>query len=265
MIVGRLLDLRDHLLNAWDRVAMMPRRVFIYPALALAFPLPALALSADGTEPSPAGLSVGVSLDRCGLIETEVVCKLDVAYDEIPDATSYTASVTRPDGSVVDYGEVEGGGTSLWVPYVGSGTYSVEIAAYGYPERPGQRPRLLTQDESSAGGRAPGGAPSQPTAATRDGQPGEAPDANTGEQGAGAEHGGAPPAPDCTEAEGPDAEEPLVDSDGDGVPDDLEGEAKPGPESSEATAASRGEEPETAAAALETEAALPESIDCPND
>jgi hypothetical protein len=272
-VSGRLLDVRDRFLDLWDHVATMPRRAFIYAALALAVPLPAYALSSgDAPESAPAALSVSVLLDRCGLLETEIVCKLDVSYGEIAGATSYTASVTRADGSVVDYGEVGGGDTSLWVPYVGAGTYSVEIAAYGDPPQPGGRPDLLSRDLSTAQGRTPG----SPQPLERSVRPGYAePDVavggGTGDRGAGGEPVHEPPAPECQEVEPPASEEPPLDSDGDGVPDDLEGvearpgEAPPDAESADPTSAALGDVPEPTAAAPAAEASLPDSVDCPDE
>jgi hypothetical protein len=258
---GRLLDLRDHLLNAWDHVAVMPRRVFLYAALALAIPLPAFALGEGVGESAPAALEVSVSLDRCGLLETEVVCKLDVSYGEVPGAVRYTASVTRADGSVVDYGDVGGGGTSLWVPYVGSGTYSVEIAAYGPPEQAGGRPELLSRDTSFAQGRAPGRvSPSQRTVTPQQAEPSEAPDEGAGEPGAGGEPSGEPPAPECSE----ELEPPPLDSDGDGVPDAEEPSEEPEPTAADEGAPGAAEPAVSAPEAeVQAEAELPESVDCP--
>ena len=88
------------------------------------------------TPPAVRGARVSTALDSCGTLEDEVICKLDVSYNALPEAASYSAAVTRADGSVVDYGGVAPGGTSLWVPYVGSGTYSVRVTAYGAPEQP---------------------------------------------------------------------------------------------------------------------------------
>ncbi len=68
------------------------------------------------------------------MLEDGVVCKLEVSFGPVPDAASYSAAVTRPDGSVIDYGAIEPGGAALWVPYVGSGNYSVRITAYGASE-----------------------------------------------------------------------------------------------------------------------------------
>jgi hypothetical protein len=261
-VIGRLLDVRDRFLNLWDHVATMPRRPFALAALALAAPLPALAIAQGGGEKAPAALSVDVSLDSCGLIGTELVCKLDASYGEVEGATSYTASVTRADGSVVDYGEVGGGGTSLWVPYVGSGTYSVEIAAYGDPARPGGKPMLLSRDYSSAEGRASGRA--RPSA--RGLQPGYAerdlPRAHESPGDAAAEEPeGEPPAPDCEEVDLAPEEQPG-DTDGDGVPDDQAG-AGSSEESGEAAASPLSDVPDATAAVLEAEGDLPESVDCP--
>jgi hypothetical protein len=107
--------------------------------LALAAPLPAFAISNQAFEPvtaapGPAAISVSTSLDSCGVLNDNIVCKLDVSFNPIANADTYSATVTRADGSVIDYGGVGAGGTSLWVPYVGAGNYSVRITAYGQPE-----------------------------------------------------------------------------------------------------------------------------------
>jgi hypothetical protein len=268
-VIGRLLDVRDRLLDLWDHVATMPRRPFVLALLALAAPLPAFAIAQGGGEKAPAALSVSVSLDSCGLIGTEVVCKLDASYGEVEGATSYTAAVTRADGSVVDYGEVGSGGTSLWVPYVGSGTYSVQIAAYGDPARPGGEPKLLSRDYSSAEGRAPGRAhPSGGTVEPGYVEPGAPRDGLESSEGTvGDEQGSESPAPECQET-GPPAEVPEPpaevpgDADGDGAPDEP-ASSDSGGESAEATSAPLGGLPEATAAELEAEGDLPESVDCP--
>lgn len=117
------------------------RRTLFLALLALASPLPAFAISEEASkpvsaDPGPAALVVSTALDSCGLLDNGVVCKLDVSYNEVDGAASYSAMVTRADGSVVDYGGVPAGGTSLWVPYVGSGNYSVRVTAYGEPDEP---------------------------------------------------------------------------------------------------------------------------------
>jgi hypothetical protein len=124
------------------------KRVVALTLLALAAPLPAFAISDEAvnsltTAAAPASISVSTSLDSCGTMDNGIVCKLDVSFNTVPNADSYYATVTRADGSVIDYGAVGAGGASLWVPYVGSGTYSVKITAYGEPDTP----------EEEAGGR----------------------------------------------------------------------------------------------------------------
>jgi hypothetical protein len=114
-----------------------PRRAILLSALALVVPMSAVALPGeiDGTaDAAVADLGVSASLDSCGLLETQIVCTFSVSYSTLPNATSYTASVTSPDGSVTDFGSVPAGGTSLTVPYAGNGTYGVRVTAYGVPE-----------------------------------------------------------------------------------------------------------------------------------
>jgi hypothetical protein len=124
------------------------RRALLYAALALAVPLPALAIT--GAEPHAASLEVSAGLDNCGLVADQIVCKIDATWNEIPGADRYSASVTRADGSVVDYGDVGAGSASFWVPYVGNGTYTVEVSAWGTP--PGEdTARVLTTEVASTG------------------------------------------------------------------------------------------------------------------
>ena len=86
------------------------RRALLLTLLALAAPLPAFAISDQAlkpvsAEPGPAALSVSASLDSCGVLSNEVVCKIDVSFNPLANADSYSASVTRADGSVIDYGD----------------------------------------------------------------------------------------------------------------------------------------------------------------
>jgi hypothetical protein len=112
------------------------KRALVCALLALAVPLPALAL--DGGS-GGGSLDVQASLDRCGVGNGSIVCKIDASFSGLPDAEYYTASVTAPDGSVSDSGAVaegDGGGTAaLWVRYAGNGRYTVTISAWGYDER----------------------------------------------------------------------------------------------------------------------------------
>ena len=127
---------------------MPRRRTVALAALALCVPIPAWALSGGDPAPETAGtLGVSASLDSCGIAGSSVVCKIDASWNSIEGATSYSANVTSSDGSVVDYGDAGGSGTSFWVPYVGPGTYTVAVSAYGNP--PGEDKReLITKDSS---------------------------------------------------------------------------------------------------------------------
>lgn len=128
------------------------RRTMLYAALALAIPLPALALTGEGES----GLSVEASLGGCGVNGPRIVCEINASFGSIEGADYYTASVTAPDGSVTDFGQVAGaggGGTSLWVPYVGNGTYSVTVTAWGDEERTGD-PEVIDKDRAGATGEA---------------------------------------------------------------------------------------------------------------
>jgi hypothetical protein len=124
---------------------------------ALVLPLPAFALTGeDGAgqvETGPAGLAVSSSLGSCGVIDTGVSCQINVSFNSLPNATSYTATITSPDGSVTDLGGVSPSGTSAWVPYVGAGTYSVAVTAYGTPldateDDPDGKPHVIATGNS---------------------------------------------------------------------------------------------------------------------
>ena len=135
---------------------MRRKRLLLYAALALAAPVPAFALGLTGSSsPAPGSLNAHASLDTCGIFEQQIVCKLDVAFNQVAGAERYSANVTGPDGSVADYGDVGPGGTSLWVPYVGDGTYTVTIQAWGKPPSPKADPKLLTSDKARTSGATP--------------------------------------------------------------------------------------------------------------
>lgn len=133
------------------------RRALGLALLALAAPLPAFAISelAPSTESQVAELSVSASLGSCGVLEVQLVCSLNVSFEAIEGATSYSASVTRADGSVMEAGSVSPAGSSIYVPYVGSGTYSVRVTAYGDPppvEETGEevKPEVIASDAAEA-------------------------------------------------------------------------------------------------------------------
>jgi hypothetical protein len=123
------------------------RRALWLTLLALAVAPAAFALDSGGSnwadQAAPASLNVSTSLDSCGLGGYQVICKLDVSYSSAPGASSYTATVTDANGTVTDYGAVGAGSTTLYVPYVGPGSYSVRITAYGTPPQPGGRGNVI--------------------------------------------------------------------------------------------------------------------------
>ncbi len=219
--------------------------------LALAAPLPAFAISDQAFQPvtaspGPAAISVSTSLDSCGVLEDGVVCKIDVSFNSVPNADSYSATVTRADGSVIDYGGVGAGGTSLWVPYVGSGNYSVRITAYGEPESPKDpdgRGDVLATGYSRSGDKDK---PDKDPETTRDHatetateitgrDPGTAPENAAADGTATSEVGASaaatstcapaepPPPPPTPPIEPPEDLDPAnLDEDADGIPDEQE-------------------------------------------
>jgi hypothetical protein len=221
--------------------------------LALAVP-PAYAISDEALNSltataAPAAISVSTSLDSCGIIDDGVVCKLDVSFNSIPAADSYSATITRADGSVIDYGTVSPGGTSLWVPYVGAGNYSVKITAYGEPDSPedardGHGDVIATgySPDVGRGGKDRGGRHHDSNANDQQVETGVAGSDPEGQQNSAAE--GAPATdvgssatettPECTTPVEPaepltPPEEPPADTDpdnpdedADGIPDDQE-------------------------------------------
>lgn len=200
-------------------------RPLVLALLALAVPLPALALTDGKPEPAvPAHveMAVSASLGKCGLAETQIVCQINASWDAVEDADYYTVSVTRPDGSVVDYGETGSPGTSLWVPYVGSGTYSVEVAAWGTPEDDAE-PRVIARDHalSTADGRNAQRHP--PNGPTLTGDPdADGSEGDHSQAGETPSTGEAPPPPeDGEEAEAP-AEAPCEEAE---LPTSAEGDA----------------------------------------
>lgn len=137
------------------------RTLLLIPLAALAALIPLRAFALSG-EDSPA-FEVSASLGGCGVDGERVLCRIEASFSGAPGAEYYTATVTRADGGVDDYGTVgsgEGGGsTSLWVQYVGTGTYHVEITAWGSPpdEESGEaqartKPKALATAEAEPGG-----------------------------------------------------------------------------------------------------------------
>jgi hypothetical protein len=130
---------------------MRRKRLLLLAALALAAPVPAFAVGLATDETGTGSLDAQASLDSCGLFENQIVCKIDATYNQVSGATSYTASVSAPNGAVSDYGSVGAGGTSFWVPYAGNGVYTVEIQAWGTPPSTHSKPPLVASDKTGAG------------------------------------------------------------------------------------------------------------------
>lgn len=140
---------------------MRRKRLLLLVALALCAPVPAFAVGLATDDAGAGALDAQASLDSCGLFENQIVCKIDATYNEVAGATSYTASVSGPDGAVSDYGSVGAGGTSLWVPYAGNGVYTVEIDAWGTPPSKDSKPRLVASDKADTGHNADRGTTGQ--------------------------------------------------------------------------------------------------------
>jgi hypothetical protein len=122
---------------------------WLLAVVALVIPLQAVAGGSGG-----GGLATSASLGYCGVSETGISCRIDVSWTGVSDAERYSATATLADGSVMDLGTVGagsgGGSTSVWVPYVGDGTYSVLITAWGEDE--GEEKKL---DDGTAKIQAP--------------------------------------------------------------------------------------------------------------
>lgn len=150
---------------------IMRKRTLGLALIALAVPFPALALEGGGVKASGSpGLSVTASLSSCGLAGSQIMCQIDAGWNSLEGADTYSVSVTSADGSVIDMGETSGQGTSVWVPYVGAGNYSVSVTAYGTP--PGEEddgsPEVIDRDTSMSGGTVDGVAKSAPDAGSDD-------------------------------------------------------------------------------------------------
>jgi hypothetical protein len=115
--------------------------------VALIVPIQAGALEGRGS-----ALAVSASLGHCGVSGSGIMCRIDVSWSGVENATRYTATATLADGSVQDLGTVGGGGgggsTAVWVPYAGSGTYTVAVTAWG--SDPEGKDEKLEDDDAKA-------------------------------------------------------------------------------------------------------------------
>ncbi len=122
-------------------------------ALALLVPVGAVALDRGSS-----GLGVQASLERCGVAGDTVFCQISASFDRVEGAEFYTATVTRPDSTVQDFGRVATGeagraSASLWIPYGGNGSYTVEITAWA---RDGDgEPKALIKESKKSESSAP--------------------------------------------------------------------------------------------------------------
>lgn len=131
------------------------RRMRIIALSLLALGVPAFAFGGEQA-PSGGSLSVSASLGGCGLANAAIVCRIDASWSAFEGADYYAVSVTRADGSVVDVGQGAGTSRSIFVPYVGPGTYSVQVSAWGTP--PGEEePEVLAREKSMSTADAEGG------------------------------------------------------------------------------------------------------------
>jgi hypothetical protein len=86
-------------------------------SVALAFPV-----SASSTVSFP----VSTALGGCSAGS----CSINVRFDSVSGADSYTGLVQTPNGSSVSLGDLAPGSSSVSVPYVGKGTYTVAVTAW---------------------------------------------------------------------------------------------------------------------------------------
>lgn len=181
----------------WASALRLRHKVAALAALALAAPaVPAFAL--PGEDGRGGGLAVSAQLRGCGDAGSGVVCEVDVSHGTVSGASRYEATVTGPDGSVTALGEVGPGGARVWVPYVGNGTYSVEVAAYGDADESKGERRVLESERASTGGgqgQAADGEEEQEEAADKGSDPGGA-DGGAEERSAGPKGGGPEAAPE---------------------------------------------------------------------
>lgn len=108
------------------------RRVVLLATVAVIVPVSAFAL--EGTAGQVRALGVSASLAGCNKDSNPPSCAISVSFTGLPGTSYYTASVTRPDGTVSGFAPVgsgEGGGSVvLPVSYSGAGTYTVSVSAY---------------------------------------------------------------------------------------------------------------------------------------
>jgi hypothetical protein len=83
----------------------------------------------------PGSISVSASLAGCERSAGSINCQIAVSFSSLRGASHYTATVTRPDGSVQELGQVGPGAATLPVTYTHNGEYVVTISAWGSGKR----------------------------------------------------------------------------------------------------------------------------------
>lgn len=158
---------------------MSRRWIIPLAALVLLTPVGAVALDRGAS-----GLGVQASLQGCGVSGERILCHISASFDRVEGGEFYTASVTRPDSTVQDFGQVatgeEGRATAdLWIPYAGNGSYTVEITAWGRdangdPEELTSESTKSNSDDESTPNREPNGSGDDTKGSQEPGSPGPA-------------------------------------------------------------------------------------------
>ncbi len=104
------------------------RRLLAIAAAAVVLALPIQALADGGSEGE---ITVEALLAGCTRSAESVSCTIAATFTTLEGASHYTATVTRPDGSVVPLGPVPAGAAALPVTYAGNGEYLVTVSAWG--------------------------------------------------------------------------------------------------------------------------------------
>jgi hypothetical protein len=197
-------------------------RVRVIGLTLLALAVPTFAFGGEEAPSGPAALSVSASLKGCGVANAQVTCQIDASWNGLEGAEYYTVSVSRPDGVVLDLGQSAGTSRSIFVPYVGPGSYSVQVAAWGTP--PGEdEPEVLDRDRSFS---TNGGAAGTHTAKSRPNRSDAADDGRDADQ-QGDDNAGSPAPESPPVGEEPDAERDPCEEQEQGSDDDLAQQAAP--------------------------------------
>jgi len=153
-------------------------RLLLLALISIIVPLQAGALEGGGRDDSAqvtisAPLSVSASLGECGSLAGGASCQVTIGWSGVAGADYYTAAVTSPDGASMPLGTVgsgeSGGSATVWIPYLGNGSYSISVSAWGYDSE--GKPEKVGKGKS--GGRKPGKAAAKQAEAVADATAGE--------------------------------------------------------------------------------------------